>query len=407
MKSQPPAVRVLYSFPHKLGAARISTTAWHQVYGAAAAGAEMSVLAGAICRPLPPQVRVGTTLGWKGIRLPYRLLGTERACALHDWRVARKLPALAGRIDVIHLWPLAALRTLRAAKRLGIPTVLERPNAHTQFAYAVVSEECRRLGLEMPRGHEHEENPRRLRREEAEYELADRLLCPSDFVARTFLERGFPPGKLVRHQYGFDERVYRPGDALPVSDRGLVFLFAGGCAPRKGLHYALEAWLASSAHRNGTFLVVGAFIPGYAEACARLLAHPSVRVLGHRHDLPELMRQSDALVLPSLEEGSALVTSEARGSGCVLLVSDAAGAICEHNENALVHSARDVATLTRQMDLLDRDRALLARLRAASLRTLDEITWVAAGRRLRSIYEEVSGGNRPSPEPRHLSLADP
>ena len=59
-----------------------------------------------------------------------------------------------------------------------------------------------------------------------------------------------------------------------------------------------------------------------------MLAHPSVRVLGQRNDVPELMRQSDIFVLPSIEEGSALVTSEARGSGCVLLVSDAAGAVC-------------------------------------------------------------------------------
>ena len=44
-----------------------------------------------------------------------------------------------------------------------------------------------------------------------------------------------------------------------------------------------------------------------------MLAHPSVQVLGHRTDVPELMRNSDILVLPSIEEGSALVTSEARG----------------------------------------------------------------------------------------------
>jgi glycosyltransferase involved in cell wall biosynthesis len=42
-----------------------------------------------------------------------------------------------------------------------------------------------------------------------------------------------------------------------------------------------------------------------------MLSHPSVQVLGHRKDIPELMQQSDVLVLPSIEEGSALVTSEA------------------------------------------------------------------------------------------------
>ena len=89
--------------------------------------------------------------------------------------------------------------------------------------------------------------------------------------------------------------------------------------------------------KDGTFLIAGEFLPDYAEKLAPMLAHPSVQVLGHRNDVPELMRKSDILVLPSIEEGSALVTSEARGSGCVLLVSEAAGAICKHMENALVH----------------------------------------------------------------------
>jgi len=68
------------------------------------------------------------------------------------------------------------------------------------------------------------------------------------------------------------------------------------------------------------------------------------------------MRQSDVLVLPSLEEGSALVTYEARGSGCVLLVSDAAGAVCKHMENALVHPAGDVAELAKHISMLHEDR---------------------------------------------------
>jgi glycosyltransferase involved in cell wall biosynthesis len=63
-----------------------------------------------------------------------------------------------------------------------------------------------------------------------------------------------------------------------------------------------------------------------------MLSHPSVRVLGHRNDVPELMRKSDILVLPSIEEGSALVAAEARGSGCALLVSEAAGAVCTRSK---------------------------------------------------------------------------
>ena len=120
-----------------------------------------------------------------------------------------------------------------------------------------------------------------------------------------------------------------------------------------------------------------------------MLDHPSVKVLGHRSDVAELMRQSDVLVLPSIEEGSALVTSEGRGSGCVLLVSEAAGAICRHNENALVHSVGDVSSLAQHFTMLHEDRGLLERLRTASLATVPELTWSVAGEKLLDVYRET------------------
>lgn len=388
-------VRVLYSFPHKLGAARICNTAWQQVNGLATAGAEVTVVTGAICRPLPENVRVRTTLAWGKVRIPYRLLGHARAWAWHDAMVSRQLKKMAAEVDVVHVWPMGALQTLATARLLGIPTFLERPNAHTEFAYDVVRRECERLGITMPPGHEHAFNAEYLRQEEQEYQLADRLLCPSDFVAKTFLDRGFPAEKLARHQYGFDAKLFFAGQQNAGEDRGLTMIFVGGCAPRKGLHYALEAWLKSGAHERGTFLIAGEFIPGYAEKLATLLAHPSVKRLGHRSDVGELMRKSDLFVLPSLEEGSALVTMEARGCGCVLVVSDAAGAICEHGKNALIHPARDVAALTEHINRLDRDRAQLARFRAASLATVSEITWAAAGRKLLSLYRDTLNQEAP------------
>lgn len=392
MKPKPEKVRVLYSFPHKLGASRICYVAWQQVNGLASAGADVSVFPGVLHKQVSANVQVRQTLAWGKLRISYKLVSTMRACLLHDYIVSRRIEKLAGQIDIIHAWPLGALRTLKTAARLGIPTVLERPNAHTRFAYEVVQKECARLGLVLPSGHEHAYKEDVLRREEEEFDLAYRLLCPSDFVVRTFVEKGFPREKLVRHHYGFDEKACFPGRQSRENNRGLTFLFAGGCAPRKGLHYALEAWLKSPAHKDGTFLIVGEFVPGYAEKLSSMLSHPSVKLLGYRNDLPEIMRKSDVLILPSIEEGSALVTSDARGCGCVLVVSEAVGAICRHMEDALVHSVGDVKALEQHITMLHEDRSLLGRLRASSLSSMHGITWIEAGRNLFRIYQDILSG---------------
>src|SRR5256885_1138450 len=206
----PEVMKILYSFPHKLGAERICYTAWQQVNGLAAAGADVLVFPGAVHRAVSASVAVRPTLAWGKVRLPYRVLGTERTCGLHDRIVAQRLERLAGEIDIVHVWPLGALRTLRAAKRLEIPTVLERPNAHTRFAFEVVDRECQRLGVALPPGHEHGLNEKKFQIEDEEFELADYLLCPSDCVRRTYMDRGYPLSKLLRHRYGFDEKRYHP-----------------------------------------------------------------------------------------------------------------------------------------------------------------------------------------------------
>jgi D-inositol-3-phosphate glycosyltransferase len=389
MSRQNNRVRVLYSFPNKLGAARICYTAWQQVNGLAAAGADVTVFTGGLLRPVPAGVKVHTTLARGKLRIPYKLIGNARAIHLHDYLVSRQLEKLAGEIDIIHTWPQGALRTIKAAAKLGIPTVLERCNAHTRYSYEIVKKECERLGVSLPPGHESAFSEDVLRVEEEEFRLADRLLCPSEFVVKTFLDRGFAREKLARHIYGYDETVYHPSPRHEQKKGGLKMLFVGLCAVRKGVHFALEAWLRSPASREGTFTIAGEFLPSYAEKLAPMLSHPSVRALGHSNDVPSLMRESDVLVLPSLEEGFGLVCTEAMGSGCVPLVSDACTDICRHMENALVHRAGDVSTLTEHITMVDQDRALLDRLRSNGLSILDGLTWTAAGVKLLDAYRET------------------
>jgi glycosyltransferase involved in cell wall biosynthesis len=382
------SVRVFYTFPHRIGAGRICDTAWYQVEGAAAAGASMRLVTASVERPLPGLVEVRKTLAIGRARLPYRVVGDVRAIRLHDRLAAWLLRREAKDVDLVHAWPLGALETLKVARELGIPTVLERPNAHTRFAYEVVRDESERLGVELPPDHEHAYNEELLAIEEQEYEVADHLLCPSDFVVQTFLDQGVPGSKLVRHTYGYDETVFFAPPARAARTHGLTMLYVGVAAVRKGLHFALEAWLRSSASERGTFLVAGEMLPSYGEKLAPMLDHPSVHVLGHRTDVPELMRQSDVFVLPTIEEGFGLVCVEALASGCVPVVSDAVTDVCVHGENALVHHVGDVDRLTEHITELDRNRDLLERLRQAGLETAPNVTWAAAGRQLTGVYRQ-------------------
>lgn len=379
-------MRVLYSFPHRIGASRICQTAWQQVAGTAVAGVDFVAAAGSVARALPDTIEVFETLARGRFRLPYRALGSMRMFALHDRIVARWLGRHRHEIDLVHTWPCGAVETLRVAKAYGIPSVLERPNAHTGYAYEVVRRESQRLGVDLPAGHEHAYNAEVLLREEAEYELADRLLCASEFAAETFSDAGYPDAKIMRHFYGVDTGTFFPGEP---TNTDFTAIFVGVAAVRKGLHFALEAWQRSSAAREGRLLIAGDILPEYRRVLEPLLTQQSVTVLGHSDSVSELMRKSHILLLPSIEEGFGLVCTEAMASGCVPLVSGSCTDLCRNEVNSLVHQVGDVETLARQISLVHDDRGLWERLRANGLSSRDEISWEAAGVRLAEIYGEV------------------
>ena len=387
-------MRVLYSFPHKLGADRICYTAWQQVRGLVSAGVDVLLFPGVLSRPVPDSVEVHPTLARGRLRLPYKLVGKLRALALHDKIVARRLEKLAGQVDVVHVWPCAALETIKTAKRLGIPTVLERPNAHTRFCYEVVAAEHKRIGIRTPHG-DYQPNDALLDREEEEFRLADFLLCPSEFVAKTFREKSFPAGKLLRHQYGFAESEYFPAAALREPGKRFTALFVGVDAVRKGLHLATEAWLSSPASKDGIFFIAGALTEEYKARFAADLSHPSIVQLGHRHDIPQLMQQADILLMPTFEEGFALVCAEAIGAGCVPLASAVCTDMCRNMENALIHNVGDVSMLREQITDVHTNPELLARLRAGALESRGGWTWAEAGRVLAAAYKlTVQGCSR-------------
>jgi glycosyltransferase involved in cell wall biosynthesis len=395
------SLHVLYTFPLRIGVSGIGMTAWHQVAGLAEVGVDVTLCCGTCERPIPGVRRVVETMKFAGVRIPYRFTGLERGIRHHDSVVARMLRRKQMQIDILHGWPLGSLNTLRAAGELGIPSLLERQNAHTAFAYEVVAGEHARLGVPLHQSNTHAGNSRRLAVEEEEYRLATKLACPSDFVAKTFTDRGFSSRQIARHQYGYDPTEFKPNGATRT-DRRFTVVFVGRCEPRKGLHYALQAWHASGAAESGRFIICGTYAPGYREVMKPLLEHPSIEERGFVNDVPTVLKEADVLVLPTVEEGSALVTYEARGAGCVVLASDAAGAVGTDGHDLMIHRVSDVELLARQMKDLGSDRRRLGEMRRRSLTAASTLTWSHAARILLDEYRrtirEQQGQNAAKPK---------
>ncbi|WP_131769484.1 glycosyltransferase family 4 protein [Candidatus Protofrankia californiensis] len=385
-------LRVLYSFPHTLGRPGISTAAFHQVRSMIDAGFAVTVYCTSLAADLDGAAGVVETMVTRGRRIPHRAIGVRRAYGYHDRRTARELATRPYAYDVVHGWPRGCIHTLRTAHRIGVPGLREVCSPHSRSACGLAEQEAAACGIQLPRGHAHRGTTGHLQREDAEYDAASALLCPSDYVVQTFVEHGVAADRLVRHAYGYDPTRFFPTDLPRSPGRPFTMVFAGRGEPNKGLHYALRAW--RDAGTPGELLICGVIMPEYRASLGELLRLPGVRELGFVDDLGALFRSADALVLPSVTEGSALVTLEAAACGCVPVISDACGAPTRHLVDGLVHRATNTAELVEHIKLLAEDPAMLTKLRQACLDVRGQHTWDAAGVRLAEVYRTVA---RPRP----------
>ena len=366
-------LRVWYSFPDTLGSPGIGTTALNQVRGLAQAGVDLRVFCTFNAAVPPAGVAFTETLRVAGRRVPHRTLGVDRAYRWHDRMVAPALRRAAPAPDVVHAWPGGCLATFAAARRAGVVSLREAPSPHTASAFERAGRAAADLGLEVPVGHSHRDDPQRLATENAEFDAADLVLAPSDYVVRTFVERGYAPERLVRHRYGFDPVAF---PAPPERDPGRPFTFAfvGRGEPNKGLHDALRAFVDAGLSGTGRFPDLWPHPAGLPDRDRRPAPAAGAEELGFVTDIGAVLRGADVLVLPTVAEGSALVVFEAMASGAVPVVSDAAG-----RRSTTVSTGWSTPPATSPRDGRPggaaADPARLAAMRSRALARRDELTW--------------------------------
>ncbi len=246
------------------------------------------------------------------------------------WRMPRKMRAyldyqdtllldswVASRIencDVVVGLSGAALKTGQLAQSRGGKYVCDRGSSHIRYQERIVSEEHRRWGV-----HAKVRDERMVRREEAEYLAADAITVPSEFARRSFIEMGVPAEKVVKIPYGVLLSRFRPS-RQPSPDTFEV-LFAGTVCLRKGVPYLLQAFQMLK-HPRKRLRIVGTVEPETLAVLERL-GLDGVEVLGSmsQEKLAEYMSSSHVMVLPSIEEGLALVQAQAMACGCPLISS--------------------------------------------------------------------------------------
>jgi starch synthase len=302
-----------------------------------------------------------------------------------DRHVARRLPEC----DVFVGLSSSALATGRVAQRRGAKHVCDRGSTHIAHQAQVMAEEHAAWGVPFEGV-----DPRIIAREEAEYDQADVITVPSSAARQSFIDRGFAADKVALLPYGVDlDRFHPAGD--PATD-SFDMLFVGGVNLRKGIPYLLQAYQALAHPRKSLTIAGIAEEPVLQEMRRRGLLTPEVRIVGHvpQPELKTLMSRSHLLVLPSVEEGLALVMAQSMACGLPVLATVPTGAanLFDDGQEGFIVPERDSKALADRMQRLCDEPALATRMRAASLARVSSIGgWSTYGENAASLYRRLAG----------------
>ena len=240
-------------------------------------------------------------------------------------------------------------RTLRIMEQVSPPVRYER---------AVAAQELVRFAGWAPAGVT--TVSQRDHRMEAEWEKADLIWVPSQHLIDISKEFGADPAKFRVVPYPIAGPLPRTAKSVGTSPK-LRVVFAGTLMLEKGVQYIYEALYT----RPDLPIEMHFFGPSNLTALGlRRLAEIGT-VHGHvpRSLLLEEFRRADALLFPSLSEGSALVTLEATALGLPVVATREAGAPA----SAMLIPSRSPEAIIAAIESLADDRGRLESLSAAAL----------------------------------------
>lgn len=303
--------------------------------------------------------------------------------ALYDRYASRVIPEC----DVFHGFAAMSLSSIMAAAKSGTRIVLDNPNSHPLFLYELMKEEFALCGQRMPITDKWQ-----ARRAAAEIELADKVPILSTFAKRTFLDRGIPEEKLLFNPYGVDSEIFRPSNKQ--LDNLFRVVFCGQISLRKGVHYLLDAW-ARIPYLDSELLMVGLITYEGIPIMQKAATLNRVKHIEHTESqahLASLYKSGSVFVCPSIEDGFAMVVTEAMACGLPVIVTENTGAkdLVRDGENGFVVKIRDAAAITDRLLWFYHHPKERARMGECARETVLNCLWSDYQDRLASMYESLS-----------------
>lgn len=245
--------------------------------------------------------------------------------------------AISNDVDAVISYDLSSpiLFEVIKAKCPKIKCILDMSAANLHYMKSIYEEDTRRMPEFADRLHNERSivwNENIMDRALREIKASDYFLVPSQFVARSLKYSGVKEEQILLCPYGVDVEEFSCKEYKGTEHhKPLNFIYVGGVKELKGISYLLKAFSEIS-RDQAKLTVVGAFNPNDEDIAPYLDKVDFTGMVLHS-EVPNLLKNADVFVFPSLGDSFALSAMEAAASGLPLIVSENTGMSELMNEN--------------------------------------------------------------------------
>ncbi len=259
-----------------------------------------------------------------------------------------------GDAAAVYTFNNASLELLQHARERGLTTIMEQTIAPKQIECDWLRNEYEKFPEwepEPPKDHFHDDF---VARQASEWQMADGIICGSEFVREGIAQCGGPAHRCKVVPYGVDSSFRMTSH--PRHQGPLRVLTVGEIGLRKGSPYVLAA--AKKLRNSAHFRMVGQ-LKVRLQAEARLGG--AVELVGSvpRSEMLQHFQWADVFLLPSLCEGSSTATYEALACGLPVITTLNTGTVVRDGVEGFIVPPHNSDSIVQSLEKLTRDQTLL------------------------------------------------
>jgi len=285
--------------------------------------------------------------------------------------------------DILVGWSGFSHKAFQKSKNYNIIKILERGSSHIKYQTEILLEEYKKFNLK------YKIEPNLIKQELMEYDLADFISIPSEFVKKSFLQNRIEEKKIILIPYGVNLNNFYP---KKKKDNIFRFIYVGTSSIRKGVWYTLKAFNELNLP-NAELILVGSIDSDFLPLLSEFNSNKKIKIINHveQNKLVEFYNISDVFVISSIEDGFAMVIPQALACGIPVICTENSGGseLINSGKNGFVVPIRDINKLQEKMILLYEDKKLYDHLKNNIEKKRNNLSWNDYGHKMEIKYRNL------------------